>query len=99
MIFGKESESFYLSNTTDGITTSAKMFGVAFSTDSTCWQYTVATKKVDEAMQAFLKRNPGLLADWAEMEVYALDATVTPNHVEKRQISYTRFETYPPEQL
>ena len=48
-------------------------------------------------MQAFLKCNPDLVADWAAIEVYALDATDTPNRKIKRQISYTRFETYPPE--
>ncbi|MGB0600411.1 MAG: hypothetical protein ACPGLY_27355 [Rubripirellula sp.] len=97
MIFGKESDSFHMSNTTDGITISVQMFGVAFSTDTTRWQYTQAVNKLDEAMQAFLKRNPDLVADWAAIEVYALDATDKPNHKIKRQISYTRFETYPPE--
>jgi len=98
MIFGKESDAFYMRNTIDGITISVQLFGFAFSTDTTRWQYTQAVNRVDEAMQAFLKRNPDLVADWAAIEVYAIDATDTPNHGIKRQISYTRFKTYPPEQ-
>ena len=98
MIFGKESDSFYMRNTIDGITISVQLFGVAFSTDTTRWQYTQAVNRVDGAMQAFLKRNPDLVADWAAIEVYAIDATDTPNRGIKRQISYTRFKTYPPEQ-
>lgn len=98
MIFGKESDSFHMSNTIDGITISVQLFGFAFSTDTTRWQYTHAVNRVDEAMQAFLKRNPDLVADWAAIEVYAIDATDTPNRGIKRQISYTRFKTYPPEQ-
>ena len=95
IIFGEESNSFYLSKTTDGIAISAQMFGVAFSTDSTRWQYTKAVEKVDEAMQALLKRHPDLAADCAAVEVYALDATGNPDRKVKRQMSYTRFENYP----
>ena len=95
IIFGEDSNSFSLSKTTDGITISAQMFGVGFSTDSTRGQYTKAVEKVDEAMQALLKRHPDLVVDWAAVEVYALDATGNPDHKVKRQISYTRFENFP----
>lgn len=95
IIFGMESNSFYVAKTTDGIRISAQMFGVAFSTDSRRGQSTKAVENVDEAMQAFLKRNPALVVDWAAVEVYALDTTGKPGHLVKRQVSYTRFENYP----
>ena len=99
MIFGKKSESFYMSNTTDGIKTSVQMFGFAFSTASTRWDHKKAVEKVDKQMREFLGRNPDLVSDWAAIEIYTYepDYRYGPNYVKKRQISYTRFETYPPE--
>ena len=53
MIFGKESDSFYMRNTTDGITISVQLFGFAFSTDTTRWQYTQAVTELMRRCKRF----------------------------------------------
>jgi hypothetical protein len=82
--------------TIDGVTISAQPFGVAFSTDSTRWNHKKAVEKVDKQMRAFLDRNPDLVSDWAAIEVYTYRGP--RGYVKKRQISYNRFDMYPPEQ-
>ena len=76
MIFGKESDSFYMSNTTDGIKTSVQMFGFASSTASTRWDHKKAVEKVDKQMREFLGRNPDLVSDWAAIEIYTYEYTM-----------------------
>jgi len=81
----------------DGVTISAQPFGVAFATDSTRWHNAKAIRKVHQEMRAFLKRNPDIgIVRGVKLEVYVYRSDGLTGH-RKQQISFTRFDTYPPD--
>ena len=81
----------------DGVTISAQPFGVAFETATTRWHNAKAIRKVDREMRAFLKRNPDIgIVREVKLEVYVYRSDGLTGH-RKQQISFTRFDTYPPD--
>ena len=80
----------------DGVTISVQPFGVAFETDSTRWHNEKAIRKVHQEMLAFLKRNPDIgIVRGVKLEVYVYRSDGTTG-LRKQQVSFTRFDTYPP---
>ena len=90
-------EGYAIKHKIDGVTISAQPFGVAFETSSTRWHSAKAIRKVDREMRAFLKRNPDIgIVRGAKFEVYAYRSDGLRGR-KKHQISFTRFDTYPPD--
>lgn len=90
-------EAYAIKHKIDGVTISAQPFGVAFETDSTRWHNAKAIRKVDREMRAFLKRNPDIgIVRGVKLEVYAYRSDGLRGR-KKHQISFTRFDTYPPD--
>ena len=94
---GKRDNVYTHKHKIDGVTISAQPFGVAFETSSTRWHNAKAVRKVDQEMRAFLKRNPDIgIVRGAKFEVYAYRSDGLRGR-KKHQISFTRFDTYPPD--
>ena len=89
-----EYKAYAMSHWIEGVKISAQVDCVAFEMQSTRWYHAKAVTKVHEQMRAFLRRNPDLKPSRAAVEIVAYDR-LGPGNLRKRQISYTRFDSYP----